>query len=113
MLRSLRDLWGHPAREGDFKNWWGSRLPKLLPLRAREARRHGSSRRRAMGPLREAALDRDWQGEPRLPKLLPLRAREARRHGRSRRRAMGPLREAARDRDWQGGLVSLAAGSAR
>jgi hypothetical protein len=34
----------------------------LLALRAREARRHGSSRRRAMGTLREAARDRDWQG---------------------------------------------------
>jgi hypothetical protein len=28
-----------------------------------QARRHGSSRRRAMGTLREAVCDRDWQGE--------------------------------------------------
>ena len=102
------------------------RLPSSSLLRAREARRHGSSRSRAMGSRREAGRDCDWLGglglaharlgsvefrvmiyrnqPPRLPSSSLLRAREARRHGSSRSRAMGSRREAGRDCDWLGGL---------
>src|ERR1700676_3897452 len=49
------------------------RYPKLLASGAREARRHGSSRCRAMGPLREAARDRDWRGAAGLTLSVTLR----------------------------------------